>query len=162
MPTMPRASTCTSTSQEARSSPQIFSRDLDYLRDMALMWPFILSSIVAVSCAFFPADRGIAIRSAAVAVAAVLLAKERVLLILASLGFIATRGIIALTLHGWNWTVFALIVLTGAPFLVANRRWRDPKLSYRLPNEFGLVDLLWSLASLCGTLALFYFLSPAR
>ena len=138
----------------------LFSRDVNYLRDSALFWPFVLSSIFAVGCAFSPPDRKVGFRFAAVAIAALLAAKEKLVLFLVSLGFIALQCAINLVLKPWSWAVFAAGVLTAGPFLVANRYWRKPRLAYRLPNEFRLVDALWSVASLCGTLVLYYFISP--
>lgn len=138
----------------------LFSRDINYLRDSALFWPFVLSSIFAVGCAFSPPDRRLGLRFAAVAIAALLAAKERLLLSLVGLGFIAIQCAINLVLHPWNWRVFAAGILTASPWLVANRYWRKRKLAYRLPREFRLVDALWSIASLCVTLVLYYFISP--
>jgi intracellular septation protein A len=138
----------------------LFSRDLNYLRDLALFWPFVLCSIIAVGCAFSGRERQIGIRCAALAIVALLAAKERLLLFIVSLGFIAIQCAITLVLHPWSWGVFAAGVVTAGPFLVANRYWRKPKLAYRLPSEFRLVDALWSIASLCGTLVLYYFISP--
>jgi hypothetical protein len=143
-----------------RNTRTLFSRDINYLRDAALFWPFVLSSIFAVGCAFSPPDRELGFRFAAVAIAALLGAKERLLLFLVSLGFVAIRCAISLALKPWSWAVFAAGVLTAGPFLIANRYWRNPKLAYRLPNEFRLVDALWSIASLCATLVLYYFISP--
>ena|SRR5271157_6566610 len=142
------------------STGTLFSRDLNYLRDVALFWPFVLSSIFAVACAFSPPDRRLGLRFAAVAIVALLVAKERLVLFLVSLGFIAIQCAINLALKPWSWAVFAAGVLTAGPFLLANRYWRKPKLAYRLPSKFRLVDALWSIASLCGTLVLYYFISP--
>ncbi len=138
----------------------LFSRDLNYLRDSALFWPFVLSSILAVGCAFSGRERQIGIRCAVLAILSLLLAKERLLLLFAGLGFIAIQCAINLVLHPWSWGVFAAGVLTAGPCLVANRYWRRPKLAYRLPSEFRLVDALWSIGSLFGTLVLYFFISP--
>jgi hypothetical protein len=148
------------TSENVVSSRMLFSRDINYLRDLALFWPFVLCSIFAVASAFSLPDRKLAFRFAAVALAALVLAKERLVLFFVSLGFIAIQCAINLILHPWSWSVFAAGVLAGGPFLIANRYWRKPKLAYRLPKQFRLVDALWSIASLCGTLILFYFVSP--
>jgi intracellular septation protein A len=141
---------------------KLFSRDVNYLRDMALFWPFVLYSIFAVASAFSPADRHLALRCGAVALTALLLARERLLLLLVGLGFIAIQCAITLVLHRWSWAVFIAGILTAGPFLLANRYWRQPKLAYDLPNEFRLIDALWSVASICGSLLLGYIVSPFK
>ena len=138
---------------------RLFSRDVNYLRDMALFWPFVLYSMFAAGFAFSPGDRRLALRCAVVAIAALLLAKEKLFWFFAGLGFIAIRYAITLILHPWNWGVFAGGILTAVPFLLANRYWRHPKLSYEVPHEFRLVDALWGVASLIGSLALMYIVS---
>ena len=137
-----------------------FSRDVNYLRDLALFWPFVLYTIFAVGSAFSPGNRQVALRCGAVAIAALLLAREKLVLLLDGLGLISIRCAFTLALHRWDWAVFAAGVLTGLPFLLANRYWRDPKLGYELPNEFRLIDALWSIASIIGSLGLGYLVSP--
>ncbi len=141
---------------------KIFSRDVNYLRDLALFWPFVLYSIFAAGSAFSPTHRHLALRCAAVAVTALLLARERLLLFIVGLGFIAIQCAITLLLHPWSWGVFIAGILTGVPFVAANRYWRNPKLAYELPNEPRLVDALVSVASIIGALLLGYVVSPFR
>jgi len=138
----------------------LFSRDLNYLRDMALFWPFVLYSIFAVASAFSPGDRRLAIRCAAVAIAALMLAKEKPLLFVVGTGFIAIQCAITLALHRWNWSVFVAGILAACPFLLASRYWREHELTYKLPSEFRLIDALWSIASLIASITLGYFVSP--
>ncbi len=151
--------TAVGTSQEIPESRQFLSRDVGYLRDMALFWPFVLYSIFGVASAFSSADEHLAIRFAAVAIVALTLAKEKLFLFVLGTGFIATRCTIYLFLHPWNWAVFLAAILTACPPLVASRYWRNQKLSYRFPKEFRLVDALWSLTSLCASLCSFYVVS---
>jgi hypothetical protein len=141
---------------------RLFSRDLNYLRDVALFWPFVLYSIFGVASAFSPGYRHFAIRCAAVAIAALILAKEKLLLFIVGAGFIGIQCAITLVLHSWNSTVFTAGVLTCGTFLLAGRFWRKRKLTYKLPNEFRLVDALWSIASIIGSLLLGYIVSPFR
>lgn len=101
-----------------------------------------------------------ALRCAAVAVAAILSAKEKLLMFFAALGFCAGQSAIALILHPWSWAIFTVGLLTAVPFFLANKYWRKPKLAYRLPDEFGAVDMLLSFASICASLLLVYVLSP--
>ncbi|HET7100424.1 MAG TPA: hypothetical protein VFJ52_04675, partial [Terriglobia bacterium] len=61
---------------------------------------------------------------------------------------------IYLLLHRWNWTAAAVGILAGAPVLAANRYWRKPRLAYKVPDEFRLIDALLSVASICGSLLL--------
>lgn len=93
-----------------------------------------------------------------VAITALLLAREKLVLFLVALGLIAILCALYLILHPWSWAVFSIGVFTGGPFIVANRYWREPKLAYELPNEFRLVDALWSVASLCGSILLGYII----
>jgi len=139
---------------------RLFSRDVNYLRDMALFWPFVLYSIFAVGSAFSPGDRHLALRCAALAVTALLLAKEKLVLFFVGLGLIAIRCAITLVLHRWNWSVFTAGILTAIPFLLATRYWIKPKLAYELPNDFRLLDALWSVASIICSLLLGYVISP--
>jgi hypothetical protein len=141
---------------------RLFSRDLNYLRDSALFWPFAINSIIAVGSAFSPGNRDLALRCGAVAVTALLLAKERLFLFFVAVGFIAIRCAITLMLHPWSWSAFAAGILTGVPFLLANRYWRNPKLAYKFPKEMRLIDALWSVASLIGTLLVFYVIRPTQ
>jgi len=140
---------------ESRSRT-LFSRDLNYLRDVALFWPFVIASVAAVSWIPSPSSRQLGIRCAVLAIVALLLAKEKVLIFFGGLGFCAIQAVLNLIVHPWSWTMFTVAALTGAPFLLANRYWRKPKLAYKFPNEFGAIDMLLSFASICATLFLFY------
>ena len=139
-----------------------FSRDLNYLRDMALFWPFVLYSIFGVASAFSPGYRHFAIRYAFIAIAALTLSKEKLLLFVVGTGFIAIQCVINLTLHPWNWAVFAAGILTAVPLLLVSRYWPNRKVTYQLPREFRLLDALWNIASLFGSMLLGYVISPFR
>ena len=139
---------------------RLFSRDANYLRDVALFWPFVLYSIFAVASTFSPGNRHLALRCGVVAITALLLAREKLLMFLVGLGFVAIQCGINLLLHRWNWGVFTAGTLTAGLFLLANRYWRSPMLAYKLPKEFRLIDALWSIASIIGSLLLGYIVSP--
>jgi intracellular septation protein A len=141
---------------------RLFSRDFNYLRDMALFWPFIFYSIFGVASAFSPGYRYLAIRCAVVAIAALILAKEKLFLFIVGVGFVAVQCVITLILHSWNSAVLTAGVLTGCTFLLAGHFWRKRKLTYKLPNEFRLVDALWSIASILCSLLLAYVVSPFK
>jgi len=137
----------------------LFPRNVNYLRDMALFWPFVLYSVFGVASAFSPGRRQLAIKFAVVAIATLALAKEKLLLFVVGTGFIALQCATTLILHRWNWGVFVAGILTSCPFLLAGLYCRKRKLTYRLPSEFRLVDALWSIASLTGSLLLLYVLN---
>lgn len=150
------------TSGSLLRSGRLFSRDFNYLRDLALFWPFVISSIVAVSAMFSQSDRQLALRCGALAIGAILVAKERLLLLLVAMALVAIRGTVWLIIRPWSWSLFAATALTGVPFLIANRTWRNPKLAYQLPSEFRLIDALVSIVSICGTLYLLFLISPHK
>lgn len=160
----PASTTAKGTSDGVLRSRRLFSRDLNYLRDVALFWPFVISSIVAASAALSQSDRQFALRSAGLAIVALLLAREKLLIFLVSLGFCAIQGALWLVIRPWSWSMFAVTALTGVPFLIANRFWRNPKLAYQLPKEkeFGAVDMLLTFASICGTIYLLFLISPHK
>jgi len=145
--------------KEVVSPRRIFSRDINYLRDAALVWPFVISSMAAAAAAFPPSDRRFGLRCLALAIMSILLAKERLIMFLAASGFVAIQGFLTLITHKWSWPTFTATVLTGAPFLLANRYWRNPNVSYQLPNEFGAVDMLLAFASMCGTIFLLFLIN---
>src|ERR1700731_861599 len=88
----PENTTVKGTSDDVLRAHRLFSRDLNYLRDVALFWPFVISSIVSVSAAFSQSDRQLALRCAALAIGAILLAKERLLLFFVAMALVAIRG----------------------------------------------------------------------
>jgi len=140
----------------AAGGSSIFSRDSNYVRDAILFWPFVISSTAAVFWAFSPDARRLALGCAILAILAFLLAKEKLLLLFVALGFCAIQGLIWLIIRPWRWGMFVATILTGVPFLIANRVWREPKLSYRLPKALGSVDVLLGVASISATIFLFW------
>lgn len=137
----------------------LFSRDVNYLRDAALFWPFVLYSIFGAASAFSPGHRHFAAACAVVVIICLILAKEKLLLFLVGIGFIAIQGAINLILHPWDWGVFIAAILTSSTVLLVLRYFSKRKLSYNLPREFRLLDALWNLASLIGALLLMYLFS---
>lgn len=72
------------------------SRNLNFYRDMFLVVPFLLSTIVAVTSLFGPAhDYRVAMKCGLLSLLAILLARERFVLIGGSLGFVcAMPGVV--------------------------------------------------------------------
>jgi hypothetical protein len=78
---------------------------IDHYRNLFLTWPFLLFSIVAISNLFASdsAYRSYGIKSGVCAVVAILLAKERLILFLAALGYVAIRLAVAVVfIHDWK------------------------------------------------------------
>jgi len=141
------------------SATKLFSRDLNYLRDVILVWPFIIFSIIAVASLLSPNARQIGLRCAILAGMAILLAKERLVILWGS--GILRDSKCSVAVHTSLELVYARHHgLHGNSFLLANRYLRNPKLAYELPTEFRLIDALVSVASICGTVSLFYLLRP--
>jgi hypothetical protein len=90
------------------------SRDINYYRDMFLVWPILLFSfaaIIQIAAFSSPEYRIYGFKLAACAIVAILLAKERLVLILAGAAYIALRSAIALALtlngdHIWRGSWF--------------------------------------------------------
>jgi len=57
----PENTTAKGTSDGVSRPGRLFSRDVNYLRDVALFWPFVISSIVAASAVFSQSDRQLAL-----------------------------------------------------------------------------------------------------
>ena len=131
------------------------STDVNYYRDSFLVWPFMLFSIIGLVNLFTRGvDHRLGIKYSALAIAAILLAKERAILFLAALGFCALQSLISFGLKH-EWVALATAMLTGAPFLLFLRAWADYKPSYQRSRGSTMVDLIISISSLGLTLALF-------
>jgi hypothetical protein len=122
------------------------SRNLNYYRDLFLLWPFLLFAIVGLINVFASDHHHkiLGIKCLGLAVAAIVLARERLILIAGALGFCAVRFIIAVALtHDWRAVVGLLA--TGIPFLLFLRFVRNYKPSYDWPNGLSVADLVMGL-----------------
>lgn len=152
--------TTAQSNSDSETPRRVFSRDLNYLRDVFLFWPFVLFTILSVGCLFSGRELQLGIRFAMVAIIALFLSKEKLLVALVAMGFVAIQGIITFFLQRWNGRVLIVTLLTGIPFLIANRYWRHPKLKYQVPEDFRLIDALWSILSLCAAFLAMYLIRP--
>ena len=134
---------------------ELSSRDWNYYRDLVLVCPFTLFSLMVFDEFFHPTDtRHYWAILAAVAVVLVLLAKEKVLLLLAPVAFIAMRSLwvfiavrrdIRVLLAGG---ICSLILIVA---LVLGRNYR-PK--YQFSGTDRMLDLVVGVLSLIGTFVL--------
>lgn len=140
--------------------------DRNYYRDLFLLWPFFLFSLVAV-INFSPAqphsERLYTYKLAACALAALMLAKEKAFLLLGSLGFVALRLGVALLLgRWWSWRhllAFAILASLAAVLtMVLNARGWKP--SYTVPDGMHVWELLSGVGGLLFGLVVTMALRP--
>ena len=131
------------------------SRQGNYYRDLALLWPFMLFSLMAVSEFLSPtASRHYWIALGVVSVVLLGLAKEKPLLLLGSVAWLAVRSLwgVVMIRHDRNLILIGAtswLVLISAAFF--GRHYRP---SYEFPRNVGTLDMLVGVASLAGTIAL--------
>jgi hypothetical protein len=136
---------------------------INHYRDLFLTWPFLLFSIVAISNLFTSdsANRSYGIKSAVFAVVAILLAKERLILFLAALGFVAIRLAVAVIfIHDWR--VLVGFLLCGGILLaiLRSRAGVSWKPSYARTNGLGSLDLVVGVSGLGVAIALAMWMKP--
>jgi hypothetical protein len=143
------------------------SRDINYYRDLALLWPFLLFSLVAISHLYAPgspAQRIYGFKSAVCAIAAILLAKERLILFMGGLLYVAVQLTWALrSAHNWtDWRVpLGLLVSGGLVVVISAITYRNGwKPRYTWPKKMYILDVLVGVASLGGTIALVRWMKP--
>jgi hypothetical protein len=137
---------------------KLSSGDPNYYRDLVLFWPIFLFSIAALAqfTGGNVADRHYAVKLLGCAVVAMLLAKEKLLLLMGIAGFVAFRCLWAFFLmqHDWRLLVtFVLCVCVVAPF-------RNRRFSYQWPQRILVTDLIVGLSSLGGTIAVIRWMQP--
>lgn len=123
----------------------------------------MLFSIVAISSLFAPdsAHRSYGIKSAVCAVVAILLAKERLILFLAALGYVAIRLAVAVIfIHDWRMLLGFL--LSGGIFfaILRSRAVASWKPSYARANGLGSLDLVVAVSGLGAAIALVRWIKP--
>ncbi len=135
---------------------RIPSREINYYRDLFLLWPFLLFSIAGLIHVFTPDHyhRVLGAKCLALAVLAIVLARERLVLFLGALGFCALRFLGALFISR-DWRILVGLLATGIPLLLSFRFWGNHKLSYEWPKGLSVVDLIVGLSSLGLTFAIF-------
>lgn len=133
------------------------SRDPNFLRDVFLVIPFLLSTIIAVTAVLGPAhDYRAAMKCAVISLLALLLARERFVLIGASLGFVCLQSLISFVLKH-NPIGLAVSILSGVPFLLLIRWLADYKPSYSATKGTTMSTVLVVLVSGVFTFAILHF-----
>ncbi|HEY2109082.1 MAG TPA: hypothetical protein VGH17_04230 [Candidatus Acidoferrales bacterium] len=139
------------------------SRDINYYRDMFLVWPILLFSfaaIIQIAAPSSPEYRIYGFKLAACAIVAILLAKERLVLILAGAAYIALRSAIALALT-LNWRSYlAGFLVSGGIALIVLRLSGNRIVSYKMPPKRGVLTLAVIVAGLGAAFAVAHLLKP--
>jgi len=146
------------------------SRDINFYRDLFLMWPFLVSSIVGATALYapkFPGDHLYGFKAASCAVLIILLAKEKRILILVVSSYVALRTGLRVILgllffrHDLGPYLLAFLVSgTVAFFVIRSLKGWQP--SYRFPRrgQMRLLDILVCLAGLVSTMAFLNWTKP--
>ena len=134
---------------------QLPSRDFNYYRDLFLLWPFLLFTIAGLVGLFGVGhDHRAAVKFVALAIVTILLARERLILIGAALGFCAVQSGISFVLKH-DWIALAISVCATTVCLLLLSSLKDYKPSYSVPNGIRIADILTGLTSLGLTIVLF-------
>ena len=128
------------------------SRNVNYYRDLFLLFPFLIFAAAGV---FKLLDHRWALGGECIGLAlgALLLARERLFLLLGALGFCAVRFLVVIALTH-DWRGFVGLLIACILLLVFGRMAKNHKPSYGWP-EGSIVELLVGLASLLLTLKAF-------
>ena len=130
----------------------VTSKDVNYYRDLFLLWPFLLFSMIAVSGLWHTSpglERIYTYRMAVCAVVALLLAKERAVLLLGSLSYVGLKlGIGLIFIHDWRIFVGFVATAGTAILLLKSLRERNWKLSYSVLPGHRVIDLAVGVAGL--------------
>jgi cell division protein FtsW (lipid II flippase) len=132
------------------------ARDINYYRDLFLLWPFLLFTIAGLVEVFSPthAQRIDGLKFLALGAATIALARERFILFLGALGFCAVRLPFAL-LKSHDTPTLVAVLGTGLLLVLALRLGRNYKPSYEWPKDLHILDLVIGLSSLALTLFAF-------
>jgi len=137
---------------------QLPSQELNYYRDLFLVWPLLLFTIAGLANLFSVGqDHRLAIRCLAFSLVALLLSRERLILITAALGFCAVQAGISFVLKH-EWVALAVSGISAACCLLLIISLKGYKPSYSVRRGHTIVDLLVGLSSLGFTIALFSWL----
>ena len=135
------------------------SRDLNYYRDLFLMWPFLLFTIAGLGSLFSGGhDHRSGFIFAGLSLLSILLARERFILIGGALGFCAVQSLLSFFLKR-EWLGLEIAIPSGILFLVLIRSLKNYKPSYGWPGRgHTIVDLLVGLSSLGLSILVFHWI----
>ncbi|OLB34257.1 MAG: hypothetical protein AUI02_05735 [Acidobacteria bacterium 13_2_20CM_2_57_12] len=136
----------------------------DYYRDLFLLWPFLGFSIAATSVLVAPqsaAYRVFGLKLAVCAALALLLAKERVMLVLVASAYVALRMAVAIIFFH-TWLTLTLLLVSGGTLLTifrsgALKNWKP---SYVRPKKHYVLDTAVCVSGLGVIMAIAHWMKP--
>jgi hypothetical protein len=134
---------------------RVSSRDLNYYRDIFLIWPFLLFTIAALMNLFGRvSNHRLGLKFAALSLLSILLSRERFILLGGALGLCAAQSLLSFILRH-DPVGLVVAVLTGALLAVLIGSLKGHKPSYGWPKGLSIADLLIGLSSLGFSILLF-------
>jgi hypothetical protein len=135
----------------------------NHYRDLFLMWPFLLFSIIAVSN-FFTSDhveRSYSLKAGLCAIVVILLAKERLIMLITALFFVAVRlAVAAIFLHTWQ-VLLATLASGGLLIvLIRSRIFANWKPRYATEKGWHALDLVVGVSGILVAAAIAIWLRP--
>src|ERR1700687_184532 len=146
-----------------RKNSEVFS----YYWDLFLVWPLLISSLVAGGLLFSqqPDDRVQGAKCAAIATIILLIARRRLALVIAVVAFLASRLVVSLHRPA-DWRINIAMYVTGTVMLWTLGRLHESKSFHRMIrdeldasfSEITMTDLLVNLAGLLSIMVVLYWL----
>ena len=144
---------------EKRKPFQPVSKDWNFYRDLALLWPLIIGSFLAGAELFNKSEHGIfKVELLAVVLGLLLLTHEKRLMLGAVAGCFALYSIYVLIRYRYL-PAAAIFVVAGTVWLLTARFSRHYRPSYEWPDEIGGFEAFVFLVSLLVTFAGLYLLN---
>ena len=138
---------------------------LNYYRDIFLTWPFLGFSIAAIAdlvAPQSPAYRVFGSKLAVCAAVALILAKERLVLVLVASAYVAIRMTIAIIFLRITWVTVALLLVSGGTLLAAFRSgiFKNWKPSYERPKKHYVLDIAIGVSGIGVMMAIGFWMKP--
>jgi hypothetical protein len=136
----------------------------DYYRDIFLVWPFLGFSIAATSILAAPqstAYRIFGLKLAVCAVVTLLLAKERLILVLAASAYMAIKMAVGIIfIHTWQ--ILLWLLVSGGILFIACRSavLRDRKPNYVRPRKLHVLDIAIGMLGMAVMMAIARWMKP--
>jgi len=137
---------------------KLSSRDPNYYRDLFLLPPFLIFSVIAVIALFSRNDHAVGLKFLALATGTLLLARERLILLAGALGFWFLR-LLGASLFVHDRRVWLALIATGAALLGLIPFAKNYRPSYEWPQTTYISDVLIGMLSFGLTLLVSYKLT---